>query len=104
MTISERAQHAAAQLRVKNLVPSTRLKEVALWIAISLEETEWRGIKELETRLEEAEAKVAALELQHKRLEAAEAVCRAVEQMTATAVAHISVRAAVREWQKVKGA
>jgi len=82
VTIAERASACAALLREKNLVPSTRITEVAVFIAASLEQTEWKGIRELEARLARAEA-----------------VCYALENATAVPVVHVNVAKALKTWR-----
>jgi hypothetical protein len=82
VTIAERAAHVAAELRERNLLPSTRLAEATVFIAASLEQTEWKGIRELEARLARAEA-----------------VCYALENATAVPVVHVNVAKALKTWR-----
>jgi hypothetical protein len=83
VTIAERSRRCANALREKNLVPSTRLLEVTITIAASLEATEWKGIRELETRLKLAED-----------------VCFALREATAASVVHINVARALKAWEE----
>lgn len=83
MTIAERARACADALRERNLIPSTRLQEVTVFIAAALEQTEWKGIRELEGRLQRAES-----------------VCYAVQEATATTVVHINVAKALKAWRE----
>lgn len=86
MTIADRARACAEALREKNLVPSTRLMEVIVAIAASLEATEWKGIRELE-----------------ERLQLAENVCYAVEGDPRNSVVQINVNRALQVWREGRG-